>query len=56
MEVRNCKGCGRLFNYIGGVPLCGDCKAKLEDKFVEVKRYIEDNSMQPYLKYPRLWM
>ena len=36
MEVRNCKGCGRLFNYIGGVPLCGDCKAKLEDKFVDV--------------------
>ena len=43
MEVRNCKGCGRLFNYIGGVPLCGDCKAKLEEKFGEVKKYIEEN-------------
>ena len=26
MDVRNCKGCGRLFNYYGGVPLCKACK------------------------------
>ena len=30
MDVRNCKGCGRLFNYYGGVPLCKTCKDKLE--------------------------
>lgn len=38
MDVRNCKGCGRLFNYYGGVPLCKACKDKLEEKFQEVKR------------------
>ena len=37
MDVRNCKGCGRLFNYYGGVPLCKACKDKLEEKFQEVK-------------------
>lgn len=43
MEVKNCRDCKRLFNYIGGPRLCPNCKAKLEKKFVEVKRYIEDN-------------
>ncbi len=43
MEVVSCKDCGRLYNHIGGVRLCVDCRAKLEDKFTEVKRYIEDH-------------
>lgn len=44
MEVKNCKGCGRLYNYIGGMyRLCPECMRKLEDKFQEVKQYIEDN-------------
>lgn len=44
MEVRNCKSCGRLYNYIGGAyRLCPDCMKKLEEKFQEVKQYIEDN-------------
>ena len=43
MEVTSCKDCGRIFNYIGGVRLCVDCRAKLEDKFTEVKRYIEEH-------------
>lgn len=43
MDVRNCKGCGRLFNYISGVPLCQACKEKLEDKFQQVKEYLRDN-------------
>lgn len=43
MEVKNCKECGRLFNYIAGQRLCPECRGKLEDKFSEVKRYIEDN-------------
>lgn len=45
MEVRNCKNCGRLFNYIGGAykNLCPACKDALEDKFREVKKYVEDN-------------
>lgn len=43
MEARNCKGCNRLFNYIGGLPLCTACKEALEAKFVEVKEYIYEN-------------
>ena len=27
MEVKNCKECGRLFNYMGGAPLCDGCKS-----------------------------
>lgn len=43
MEVKNCKGCGRLFNYIGGAPLCEQCRKALEEKFQEVKAYLEEN-------------
>lgn len=47
MEVRNCRQCGRLYNYIGGSykNLCPSCINKLEDKFAVVKEYIEDNKM-----------
>ena len=43
MEVRNCKGCNRLFQYLSGAPLCPACKEELEKKFVEVKEYIYNN-------------
>ncbi len=49
MEVRNCRQCGRLYNYIGGTykSLCPDCIRKLEDKFEEVKEYIEEHRSAP---------
>lgn len=43
MEVRNCKNCGRLYNVMGREKLCPACMAKLEDKFQEVKKYLEEN-------------
>ena len=43
MEVRNCKACGRLYNVMGRERLCPACRAKLEEKFQEVKRYLEEN-------------
>jgi flagellar operon protein (TIGR03826 family) len=43
MEVRNCKGCGRLFNYMSGPPLCASCSAALDLKFEEVKEYVYDH-------------
>ncbi len=43
MEVRNCKSCGRLFNYMGGMPICPNCQKKLEEKFHEVKQYLHEN-------------
>lgn len=43
MELKNCRNCKRLFNYITGEPLCGGCRALLEEKFQEVKQFIKDN-------------
>lgn len=43
MNVRNCRTCGRIFNYVSGPPICPSCRAKLEEKFQEVKEYIRDN-------------
>lgn len=43
MDVRNCKSCGKLFNYMGGKPICEDCKRALENKFQEVKEYVRNN-------------
>lgn len=42
MEVRNCRSCGRLFNYIGGNPICDRCKKQLEEKFHEVKEFLQE--------------
>lgn len=43
MDVRNCKKCRKLFNYIGGQPMCPSCMAELEDEFQKVKTYLRDN-------------
>lgn len=43
MELMNCRNCKRVFNYIAGEALCPGCKAKLEDKFTEVKKFVQDN-------------
>lgn len=43
MEIITCKSCGRLFNYLAGPRVCPNCQKKIEDKFVEVKKYIREN-------------
>ena len=44
MDVRNCRSCGRLFNYYGGgYMLCQACTEELDKKFAEVKKYIRHN-------------
>ena len=43
MDVRNCRTCGRLFNYLSGPNLCQECRDALEKKFADVKDYIRDN-------------
>ena len=43
MEVINCKGCGRLFNALTRTRLCPNCQSKLEEKFQEVKKYVNEN-------------
>ena len=42
MNVTNCKGCGRLFNVMNNSRLCQACIAQLEEKFQQVKKYLED--------------
>ena len=43
MDVKNCRSCRRLFNYIGGQPICPACREELEKKFQEVKKYLIEN-------------
>lgn len=43
MEVRNCRKCGRIFNYVLGAPICPACREKTEEKFQEVKEFIRAN-------------
>lgn len=43
MDVRTCKSCKRLFNYLAGPVVCPACVEKLEEKFQEVKEYIREN-------------
>ena len=40
MDVRNCRTCGKLFNYVTGPATCPQCKDALEEKFQEVKAYV----------------
>lgn len=43
MEVKSCRRCKRLFNYLVGPYLCPKCKEELEEKFQEVKKYVQEN-------------
>ncbi|HBA46280.1 MAG TPA: flagellar protein [Lachnospiraceae bacterium] len=43
MNVRNCRSCGCIFNYVTGPVTCPACREKLEKKFQEVKEYIREN-------------
>lgn len=43
MEVRNCKECGKIFNFIEGAPMCPACVKKLNEKYEQVKEYVYDN-------------
>lgn len=40
MNIRNCRICGRIFNYVSGPTTCPACRDSLEAKFQEVKEYI----------------
>lgn len=43
MDIRNCRNCGNIFNYLTGPIVCPACKESLEAKFQEVKQYIEEH-------------
>ena len=43
MDVRNCRKCGRIFNYVMGPIMCPACVEAQEAKFQTVKTYIREN-------------
>ena len=43
MEVKNCRKCGKMFNYMGGPQVCHACKEVAEKKFQEVKEYVREH-------------
>lgn len=43
MDVRNCRRCGRIFNYVAGPFICPRCREEMEAKFQEVKTFIREN-------------
>lgn len=43
MNIRNCRKCGKMFNYIAGLPICQVCKEAMEVKFQEVKEYVREH-------------
>lgn len=43
MDVKNCRGCGKIFNYMSGPQLCPQCVQALDFKFEEAKEYVYDN-------------
>ena len=50
MDVRTCKSCKRIFNYLSGPVICSACADKLEEKFKEVKDYIREHPGAPLQK------
>ena len=43
MNIRNCRKCGKVYIYIGGIPICPACKEVAEKRFQDVKKYIREN-------------
>lgn len=46
MNVKNCKRCGKLFNYAAGQMICENCRKELEQDFQKCKEYIKENPNQ----------
>lgn len=40
MNVRNCRRCGRVYNYVTGPNMCPSCREAMDKKFGEVKEYV----------------
>ena len=49
MDIRNCKRCGKLYNYTG-FDLCPECFNKDEEDFIKIRDYIERNPQATVLE------
>lgn len=43
MEVKTCKRCNKLFQYLTGPVICNVCKQEEETIFIQVKEYIREH-------------
>ncbi len=43
MNIRNCKECGKLFQYDGISKLCYNCRRKDDEDFKRVKEFLYEN-------------
>lgn len=43
MNVRNCRKCGRVYNYVTGPNMCPSCREAMDKKFGEVKEYVREH-------------
>lgn len=43
MNLRNCRQCGQVFNYMAGNMICPKCREEAEKKFQEVKDYLREH-------------
>ena len=44
MDVKTCRNCGKLYNYLGKItPYCPVCMKELEEKFEVCRKYIKEN-------------
>ncbi|MDO4188260.1 MAG: flagellar protein [Lachnospiraceae bacterium] len=43
MNVKNCRKCGKIYNYIGGLPICPTCREAADKQFNEVKEFVREN-------------
>lgn len=41
-EVRNCRRCKRIFNYVMGPQICEACKKVEEDDFEKVREFVKE--------------
>lgn len=43
MEVKVCRHCKKMFQYVAGEMICPKCKQIQEDQFQKVKEYLREN-------------
>lgn len=43
MDVKVCKVCKKMFQYIAGAEICPNCRRKEEELFQKVKDYLREN-------------
>lgn len=43
MSIRNCKRCGKIYQYDGVHKICNNCRIQLEKDFEKVKEFLKEN-------------